>query len=121
MQNRNLNRNADIVPLYQVSQQPTQPTVEALLLQVIQLLQIQQSSAAVPAPQPAPTQDPVKDTLTVKQALQEVFGGKFSEYKFRSMINRGEVPSIRIGSKILLRRSSLLAWIEEQESQGAHR
>jgi len=58
-----------------------------------------------------------RNTLTVKEALEEVFENSISEYKLRAMLREGKIPHVKIGSKYLLRRDTLLAWMSKQEQE----
>ncbi|TRY27449.1 helix-turn-helix domain-containing protein [Brevibacillus sp. LEMMJ03] len=60
-----------------------------------------------------------KNTLTVKEALEEVFENSISEYKLYAMLREGKIPHVKIGSKYLLRRDTLEAWMRQQEEMGA--
>lgn len=56
-----------------------------------------------------------KNLLTVKEARTELFENAISEYKLYEMLRQGVLPSVRIGSKYLLRRSSIIEWMSTQE------
>jgi excisionase family DNA binding protein len=60
-----------------------------------------------------------KNTLTVKEALEEVFENSISEYKLYAMLRERKIPHVKIGSKYLLRRDTLEAWMRQQEEMGA--
>jgi excisionase family DNA binding protein len=60
-----------------------------------------------------------KNTLTVKEALEEVFENSISEYKLYAMLRQGKIPHVKIGSKYILRRDTLEAWMKQQEEKGA--
>lgn len=62
-----------------------------------------------------------RNTLTVKEALEEVFENSISEYKLYAMLREGKIPHVKIGSKYLLRRDTLEAWLRDQEEKGAWR
>lgn len=59
-----------------------------------------------------------KNLLTVKEARSELFENAISEYKLYEMLRQGVLPSVRVGSKYLLRRSTIVSWMAAQE-QGA--
>lgn len=61
-----------------------------------------------------------KNTLTVKEALVEVFENSISQYKLYELVRKGAVPHIKIGAKILLRRDTLTAWMADQEVQNCN-
>lgn len=56
-----------------------------------------------------------KNLLTVKEARSELFDNAISEYKLYEMLRQGVLPSVRIGAKYLLRRSSINQWMAAQE------
>lgn len=56
-----------------------------------------------------------KNLLTVKEARSELFDNAISEYKLYEMLRQGALPYVRFGSKYMLRRSSIAAWMAEQE------
>lgn len=58
-----------------------------------------------------------RNTLTVKEALEEVFENSISEYKLYAMLREGKIPHVKIGSKYLLRRDTLEAWMRKQEQE----
>lgn len=58
---------------------------------------------------------PMDRKFTVKTALTDYFQGTIGETKLREAIRRGEIPHIRIGTKIILREAALDAWMAEQE------
>lgn len=62
-------------------------------------------------------QPSVKNLLTVKEARAELFENSISEYKLYEMLRQGEIPAVRVGSKYLLRRSTIEAWMAAQERE----
>lgn len=64
-----------------------------------------------------PDQPKVKNLFTIDEAREEFFENQISDYKFREMIRNGEIPSLRMGSKYLIRRSAIEAWISEKEQE----
>ena len=54
---------------------------------------------------------------TIKTALSDFFQGTVGETRLRESIRKGEIPSVRIGKRIILRENALLAWMEEQEKE----
>lgn len=62
-------------------------------------------------------QPSVKNLLTVKEARAELFENLISEYKLYEMLRQGEIPAVRVGSKYLLRRSTIEAWMAAQERE----
>lgn len=60
---------------------------------------------------------PVKrNTLTLKEAWEEVFEKTISLDKLYSEVRQGRLPHTKIGSKILFRRDTLNAFFREQEA-----
>jgi len=55
--------------------------------------------------------------FTIKTALTDYFQGTLGETKLREAIRRGEIPHIRVGTRIILRESTLDAWMAEQEQK----
>lgn len=53
--------------------------------------------------------------FTPKQA-SEFLG--CSEYKVRQMVREGDIPSYRIGVKIMFSKATLEKWIANQEKEG---
>ncbi|MED4754610.1 helix-turn-helix domain-containing protein [Brevibacillus choshinensis] len=82
--------------------------------QLIQQLAQQMAQALIQQQQGQPVQTR-RNTLTVKEALEEVFENSISEYKLYSMLRAGTIPHVKIGSKYLLRRDTLEAWMRQQE------
>lgn len=56
-----------------------------------------------------------KDLLTVKEARNELFENAISEYKLYEMLRKGVIPAVRVGTKYLLRRSTITEWMSAQE------
>lgn len=56
-----------------------------------------------------------KDLLTVKEARAELFENAISEYKLYEMLRQGVIPAVRVGTKYLLRRSTITEWMSAQE------
>ncbi|WJH36824.1 helix-turn-helix domain-containing protein [Paenibacillus sp. CC-CFT747] len=56
-----------------------------------------------------------KNTLTFKEAWEEVFEKAISKDKLYAEVRALRIPHTRIGSKILFRRDTLEAWFQEQE------
>ncbi|MGF9821427.1 helix-turn-helix domain-containing protein [Brevibacillus agri] len=86
--------------------------------QLIQQLAQQMAQALLQQQQLQPERNR-KNTLTVKEALEEVFENSISEYKLYAMLREGKIPHVKIGSKYLLRRDTLEAWMRQQEEMGA--
>jgi excisionase family DNA binding protein len=86
--------------------------------QLIQQLAQQMAQALLQQQQLQPKRNR-KNTLTVKEALEEVFENSISEYKLYAMLREGKIPHVKIGSKYLLRRDTLEAWMRQQEEMGA--
>ena len=53
--------------------------------------------------------------LDLKAAIQEVFEGKVSSWWLRNEVKKGNIPHIRIGQRILFRKSSLMTYLAEKE------
>ncbi|MEK8130880.1 helix-turn-helix domain-containing protein [Paenibacillus filicis] len=58
-----------------------------------------------------------RNTLTLKEAWEEVFECQISKDKLYAECRAGRLPHTKVGSKILFRRDSLLAWFHEQETK----
>ncbi|MDD2585490.1 MAG: excisionase family DNA-binding protein [Syntrophomonadaceae bacterium] len=56
-----------------------------------------------------------KRTFTVKTALEEYFQGTLGETKLRELLRKGEIPHVRVGTRILIREEALDAWMEQKE------
>ncbi|CAM3464391.1 DNA-binding protein [Brevibacillus invocatus] len=82
--------------------------------QLIQKLAQEMAQALIQQQQVQPVQNR-RNTLTVKEALEEVFENSISEYKLYSMLRAGTIPHVKIGAKYLLRRDTLEAWLRQQE------
>ncbi|MFG0211895.1 helix-turn-helix domain-containing protein [Brevibacillus porteri] len=82
--------------------------------QLIQQLAQQMAQALFQQQHVQPVQNR-RNTLTVKEALEEVFENSISEYKLYSMLRAGNIPHVKIGAKYLLRRDTLEAWMRQQE------
>lgn len=78
------------------------------------ITQLAQQVAQALQQQVQPTQNR-RNTLTVKEALEEVFENSISEYKLYAMLREGTIPHVKIGAKYLLRRDTLEAWMRQQE------
>ncbi|MED1802987.1 excisionase family DNA-binding protein [Brevibacillus porteri] len=102
---------AVIVHTAQPVQQSSDPN------QLIQQLAQQMAQALIQQQQIQPDQNR-RNTLTVKEALEEVFENSISEYKLYAMLRAGTIPHVKIGAKYLLRRDTLEGWMRQQE-QGA--
>lgn len=55
------------------------------------------------------------NTLTFSEAWEIIFQGKISKDKLYSEVRAGRIPHLRVGTKILFRRTTLDAWFQEQE------
>lgn len=53
---------------------------------------------------------------TIQTALRDYFQGTIGETKLREAIRKGQIPHIRIGSRIILREEALDNWMNEQET-----
>ena len=82
--------------------------------QLIQQLAQEMAQALLQQQQVQPVQNR-RNTLTVKEALEEVFENSISEYKLYAMLREGTIPHVKIGAKYLLRRDTLEAWMRQQE------
>ncbi|WP_103108819.1 helix-turn-helix domain-containing protein [Brevibacillus reuszeri] len=58
---------------------------------------------------------PKRNVLTVEEAGEEVFECKISKYKLYQLLRNGECPSVKIGSKYILRRDTLEVWLRQRE------
>ncbi|WP_338826276.1 hypothetical protein MTBGP_09790 [Moorella thermoacetica] len=54
-----------------------------------------------------------RETITAGEAA-EIIG--LSEWTIYDLARRHVIPHIRVGRRVLFRRSSLLAWLEQQEA-----
>ncbi|PYI54493.1 excisionase family DNA-binding protein [Paenibacillus flagellatus] len=54
------------------------------------------------------------ERMSVKEAAPYIGA---SEYKLREMVRQKEIPSYRIGSRILFRKTTLDDWIAQQERE----
>ncbi|BFH11523.1 helix-turn-helix domain-containing protein [Paenibacillus melissococcoides] len=68
---------------------------------------LQQNTHLIPAAK--------RNTLTLKEAWEEVFECTISKDKLYALCRQRRLPHIRIGSKLLFRRDTLLAWFQEQQ------
>lgn len=82
--------------------------------QLIQQLAQEMAQALLQQQQIQPAQNR-RNTLTVKEALEEVFENSISEYKLYAMLRAGSIPHVKIGAKYLLRRDTLEDWMRQQE------
>lgn len=55
----------------------------------------------------------VRETIEAKEAA-ELLG--LSEWTIYDLARRREIPHIRVGRRVLFRRTSLLSWLDEQEA-----
>lgn len=55
------------------------------------------------------------DRFTVKEAAPYIGA---SEHKVRKMVHLKEIPSYKIGNRIMFRKSTLDEWIAKQEEEG---
>lgn len=55
------------------------------------------------------------NTLTFSEAWEQVFQRKISKDKLYSEVRAGNIPHMRIGTKILFRRDTLYEWFRQQE------
>lgn len=62
-------------------------------------------------------EDRPKRVFTVQTALEDYFQGTIGETKFREAIRGGQIPHMRIGSRIIIREEALDKWMEQQERQ----
>lgn len=92
------------------AQSQTQPTVESLLLQVIQLLQAQQQTAAT-AEHQSLEEDQGSETLSVKEAAEYL---KVSQWTVRDLVRTNSIPHFRVRSRIFFRRRELEQWVTNQ-------
>ncbi|MNC39696.1 Helix-turn-helix domain protein [compost metagenome] len=56
-----------------------------------------------------------RNTLTLKEAWEEIFECQISKDKLYALVRSGGLPHMRVGKKVLFRRDTLLAWFHEQE------
>lgn len=66
-----------------------------------------------------PTTENDADLLYQVPAIAKFFG--MTEKQARHRIERGEIPTFRMGGTICARRSTLTAWLAAQEARAAHR
>lgn len=55
------------------------------------------------------------NTLTFTEAWCIFFQGKISKDKLYGEVRSGRIPHLRVGTKILFRKSTLEAWFQQQE------
>jgi len=55
------------------------------------------------------------EMLTAKELQQEVFEGRVSVGWLYLQVREGKMPCFKAGRRVLFRRSTVLAWLEEQE------
>lgn len=60
----------------------------------------------------------MRETIDAQEAA-DIVG--LSEWSVYNLVRRGEVPHIRIGRRVLFRRSTLLAWLDEREAASTAR
>ncbi len=53
------------------------------------------------------------EVMNIKEAVTYL-NGTISEWLLRREINAGNIPSCRIGKRILLEKSALSTWVEDQ-------
>ncbi|MDQ1910549.1 helix-turn-helix domain-containing protein [Paenibacillus sp. GD4] len=58
-----------------------------------------------------------RNTLTLKEAWEEVFECQISKDKLYAEVRAKRIPHTRVGTKILFRRDTLLSWFQEQETK----
>ncbi|WP_281869932.1 helix-turn-helix domain-containing protein [Brevibacillus parabrevis] len=76
---------------------------------------IQQLAQALLQQQQVRAVQPKRNVLTVEEAWEEVFECKISKYKLYQLLRNGECPSVKIGSKYILRRDTLEVWLRQRE------
>ncbi|HBV97738.1 MAG: hypothetical protein JL50_03150 [Peptococcaceae bacterium BICA1-7] len=62
-------------------------------------------------------EDRPKRVFTVQTALKDYFQGAIGLTKFREAIRKGQIPHMRIGTRIIIREEALDKWMEGQEKQ----
>jgi len=60
----------------------------------------------------------VRETITASEAAK-LLG--LSEWSVYDLARRREIPHVRIGRRVLFRRSSILGWLEAQETASVKR
>ncbi|MGE5422870.1 MAG: helix-turn-helix domain-containing protein [Ignavibacteriales bacterium] len=55
---------------------------------------------------------------TVKTLTADYFDGTVSEGKIYTMVERGEIPHIKIGTRIIFHQDSLDLWMEQNTKGG---
>ncbi|SHF31404.1 DNA binding domain-containing protein, excisionase family, partial [Desulfofundulus australicus DSM 11792] len=60
----------------------------------------------------------MRETMTAKEAA-EILG--VSEWTVYDLARRQMVPHVKIGRRVLFRRTSILAWLEAQEQASVRR
>lgn len=96
------------------NQSQTQPSVELLLLQAIQLIQAQQQAAAKVEQQPL-KEGQGSETMDVKEAAEYL---KVSQWTVRDMVRTKSIPHFRVRSRIFFRRRELDQWVNSQLEGG---
>lgn len=56
------------------------------------------------------------EVMGAKEAVKDFFGGAISYTKLLALAKSGQVPSVRVGGRVLFRWSSLEKWMAEQET-----
>ncbi|ODP28507.1 hypothetical protein PTI45_02052 [Paenibacillus nuruki] len=59
--------------------------------------------------------DPSHEVLTINEVQKHYFQGKISKDKLYSEVRMGKIPHLRVGSKILFRRTTLDSWFKDRE------
>lgn len=62
-------------------------------------------------------QDSVGVALSPKQALELLGAGVLSRASFYAALNRGDIPSRRVGKRIIIPRYAFLRWLEGADAQ----
>lgn len=60
-----------------------------------------------------PAGDAERLVLTIEEAARLL---RVGETTLRDHLRRGEIPHVRLGRRVLIRRDTLLAWIEAREA-----
>lgn len=103
-------------------QQPAQPSIEQLLLQIVAYLQAQQEqNLAKPIAQLATIEkvnplDEYPDMMTAAHISKHLGISRRRVYElFRLNPNQGGIPNISIGASRRVKKSSFIQWLDGQE------
>ncbi|NIK68775.1 helix-turn-helix domain-containing protein [Paenibacillus sp. BK720] len=87
-------------------------SVEALLEQALQLLEIQRAAQQAPQPDNGPQSNELMD---VKQTM--AYTG-LTDWSIRNAVRQKKIPHVRVASRIFFRKRELDAWIAREMNGG---